>query len=480
MVFYNCYIQDFYLFLLLLNLRAMKQAILLLAAALTTSVVSNAQEVASSESWSGKIAIGQNALNIGFVMKTLSDGQQICVMNVPEQGAKGIPVELLKNDSDSLSLSISVLRATYKGHKTSSNSIEGIFSQNGLALPLVLHVGGWELKRPQTPIAPFSYVTEEIVFRNQIEGAELAGTLTYPKNFETCKPGTVPVVLMVTGSGSQNRNEELFGHKPFLVIADFLAKNGIASLRYDDRGVGKSKGTIKGLTTENNLADAEAGIAYLRSLKQFGKVGVLGHSEGGTIAFMMGANKSVDFLISCAGGAANGIDILVRQNETLMKQQGVFPKLINDYAAALRMIFKDRISGKKIENESAYIADLCQANGFNLPESFKSNLMKCITYAGEWLTWFLAYNPENAIRKIECPVMALNGELDLQVLSEDNLSIIKDNLPPNKNHFIKQYDSLNHFFQHCTPATAINYGSIEETFSEEVLTDMVNWIHTVK
>lgn len=458
----------------------MKQAILLLTTAWMFSVASNAQEVATSNNWSGKLTTGQKTLYLGFKFKTQPDGKQICTMEIPDQGVKEIPVELKKNNSDSLSLIIPILKATYKGHKTSPHCIEGEFNQNGITLPLTLKPNKIELRRPQTPIGPFAYRTKEVVFKNNAEGAELSGTLTYPNNFEAYKNGTVPVVLMVTGSGNQNRDEEIFGHKPFLVIADFFAKNGIATLRYDDRGVGKSIGTTKGMTTENIYADAEAGVAYLRSLKQFGKIGVLGHSEGGTIAFMMGANKSVDFLISCAGGAANGIDIIVGQNEAAMKQQGVPPKLINDYTAALRIIYKDRISRKKIENESKYIEDLCQTNGFILPEIFKSNLIKCISFAGEWLTWFLAYNPEHAIRKITCPVMALNGDLDLQVLSEDNLPVIKDNLPPNKNNLIKKYDSLNHLFQHCNAATALNYGSIEETFSEEVLNDMVNWIHTVK
>ena len=458
----------------------MKQAILLLTTAWMFSVASNAQEVATSNNWSGKLTIGQKTLYLGFEFKTQPDGKQICTMETPDQGVKEIPVELKKNNSDSLSLIIPILKATYKGHKTSSHCIEGEFNKNGITLPLTLKSKKIELRRPQTPIGPFAYRTKEVVFKNNAESAELSGTLTYPNNFEAYKNGTVPVVLMVTGSGNQNRDEEIFGHKPFLVIADFFAKNGIATLRYDDRGVGKSIGTTKGMTTEYIYADAEAGVAYLRSLKQFGKIGVLGHSEGGTIAFMMGANKSVDFLISCAGGAANGIDIIVGQNEAAMKQQGVPQKQINDYTAALRIIYKDRISRKKIENESKYIEDLCQANGFILPEIFKSYLIKCISFAGEWLTWFLAYNPEHAIRKIKCPVMALNGDLDLQVLSEDNLPIIKDNLPPNKNNLIKKYDSLNHLFQHCTAATALNYGSIEETFSEEVLNDMVNWIHTVK
>ena len=336
------------------------------------------------------------------------------------------------------------------------------------------------MKRPQTPVGPFVYTTEEVVFRNDAEGAELSGTLTYPVNYGTYKNKSVPVVLMVSGSGGQNRDEEVFDHKPFLVIADFLARNGIASLRYDDRGVGKSKGPTKGTTTENNLADAEAGISYLRSLNKFGKVGVLGHSEGGTIAFMMGANKSVDFLISLAGGAADGIEVIVGQNEAAMLQQGVPQELINDYASALRIVYKDRINGKEIDDKSKYIEDLCNDKGFTLPNNFKSNLAKCITYGGNWLTWFLGYDPADAIRKIKCPVMALNGTLDLQVLSKDNLPVIKENLPKNKKSLIKEYDGLNHLFQHCTPANALNYGAIEETISEDVLTDMINWINLIK
>ena len=458
----------------------MKRALTLLIIGFWSTIIVYAQEIAKSESWSGGITIGTRELNIGFVIKTQPDGKQSCTMDVPDQGAKEIPVELLKNDFDSLNISIPALRASFKGHKVSSEIIEGTFTQNGMSLTLNLKPGGFELKRPQTPVGPFVYTTEEVVFRNDAEGAELSGTLTYPVNYETYKRKSVPVVLMVSGSGDQNRDEEVFGHKPFLVIADFLARNGIASLRYDDRGVGKSKGPTKGTTTENNLADAEAGIYYLRSLNKFGKVGVLGHSEGGTIAFMMGANRSVDFLISFAGGAADGIEVIVGQNEAAMLQQGVPQELINDYASALRIVYKDRINGKEIDDKSKYIEDLCNDKGFTLPNNFKSNLAKCITYGGNWLTWFLGYDPADAIRKIKCPVMALNGTLDLQVLSKDNLPVIKENLPKNKKSLIKEYDGLNHLFQHCTPANALNYGAIEETISEDVLTDMINWINLIK
>lgn len=454
----------------------MKRIWILLTVIMALSLAIHAQETSSKDSWSGELTIGRGKLHIGFNIQSLPDGKQTCTMDVPAQGAKDIPVEIIKNDSDNLYLSVTALRATYKGQKKSSEIIVGQFTQNGMILPLNLIPGKIQLNRPQTPKTPYPYAIEEVTFKNEKEGAELSGTLTYPITYGFQPKETIPVILMVTGSGGQDRNEELFDHKPFLVIADFLAKRGIATLRYDDRGVGKSTGPIQSTTTLNNLADAEAGISYLRSLGKFGKIGVLGHSEGGTVAFMLGANKCVDFLISLAGGAASGKDILVGQNEATMQQQGVPPILVEQYAKALRILYKDRIEGKRIENHGLYIEDLCQKNELTLPDNFKANLAKCITFGGEWLTWFLGYNPAGAIGRITCPVMALNGRLDLQVLSKDNLPVIKDNLPPNDNHLIKEYDSLNHLFQHCTLATALNYGGIEETFSVEVLQDMFDWV----
>jgi len=457
----------------------MKRIFTLFIALIIYSAILHAQEAKTAESWSGAIMIGTNKLHIGFNILSLTDGKQACTMDVPEQGANDIPTEIVKNDADSLNISITALRATYKGRKNSAESIIGQFSQNGMAFPLNLYPGKIELTRPQTPKQPYPYATEEVVFKNETEGAVLSGTLTYPITYAYQAKGTTPVVLMVTGSGSQDRNEEIFNHKPFLVIADYLAKQGIASLRYDDRGVGKSTGPTQGATTENNLADAEAGISYLRNLNKFGQIGVMGHSEGGTIAFMMGANKSVDFLISLAGGAADGIQVLVGQNEAAMKLQGFPAILIEQYATALRILYKDRIDRKEIANKEQYVEDLCQTNGLTLPDNFKANLTKCITFGDEWMTWFLAYHPSDAINKIACPAMALNGSLDLQVLSKDNLPVIKETLPSNKKHLVKEYDSLNHLFQHCTPTTALNYGAIEETISEEVLHDIASWIHAL-
>ena len=458
----------------------MKRIWIILLTLVSFLVAIHAQEIMSSENWAGVIMLGTQKLNIGFKVKASTDGKYTGTMDVPAQGAKNIPVEITKNDGDSLCISITALRATYKGRKASSESIEGRFTQNGMPFPMNMKPGKVELKRPKTPEPPYPYATEEVVFKNEAEGATLSGTLTYPINYLFVPKESVPVVLFVTGSGGQDRNEEIFGHKPFLVIADYLAKRGIASLRYDDRGVGKSTGPTQGVTTMNNLADAEAGIAFLRSLNKFGKVGVIGHSEGGTIAFMLGAKKSVDFLVSLAGSAASGLEVIIGQNKAAMQLQRLPPMVIEDYAKALDILYKDRVARKQIANQEQYIENLCKNHSLSLPANFKANLVQCITAGGEWITWFLGYHPSGAIRKVTCPTMALNGTLDLQVLSKDNLPVIKANLPHNEKHLIKEYDSLNHLFQRCTPVTALNYGGIEETISEEVLRDVADWILDIK
>ena len=433
----------------------------------------------TTQTWSGKLKLGAQELSIGFTIKTLSDGQQSCTMDIPEQGAKDFPVQLLKYDADSLCIAIPALQASYKGHMTTPNNIQGTFSQMGYTFPLNLTPSAITLNRPQTPTPPFAYKTQEVTFHSPKTNATLSGTLTYPVNYNEQNAHSTPVVLMVTGSGAQNRDEELFDHKPFLVIADHLAKNGIASLRYDDRGFASSTGNLDG-TTADNLADAEAAIQYLRSLKQFGKVGVIGHSEGGSIAFMLGANQSVDFLVSLAGTAAKGMDVLIGQNKAILPLQGVPQEMANDYATVLKVIFEDRIQGNKIDNPSQYVTGICESHKINLPLQLTTNLEKCISFGGQWIDYFLAYDPTTAIRQITCPVMALNGTLDMQVLCQDNIPLIKQHLPQNNLHLVKEYEALNHFFQHCTPATALSYGQIQETISTEVLSDIVTWIQSIK
>lgn len=448
----------------------------LLSALFALLATSMQAQNSSIESWSGALNLGAQRLQIGFDLVTAPDGQTHGTMDVPEQGAFGLPVEVMTNRADTLRLAIPALQAEYVGLRAAEKRIEGTFTQRGYAFELILHAGKIQLHRPQTPALPYPYRSEEVRFTNEKEGAVLSGTLTYPVGYDARQAAQTPVVLLVTGSGAQNRDEEIFGHKPFLVIADYLARHGIATLRYDDRGVGQSSGPTTGTTTLNNLADAEAGIAALRQMGQFGAVGVLGHSEGGTIALMMGAKGSVDFVVSLAGGAVDGITLIVGQNAAILQQQGLPKGVVEAYCRALGVLYRDRVAQVPVFDAKTYVETLCAVQQLTLPEPLKANLAQCMTAGGAWITWFLGYDPAEAIGQIRCPVLALNGTLDMQVLSSDNLPVLRKQLPADERHLVKEYEGLNHLFQHCTPATAMNYGAIAETISEEVLHDIVAWV----
>ncbi|MBO5815578.1 MAG: alpha/beta hydrolase [Bacteroidales bacterium] len=449
----------------------------LLCAFLLVTLASYSQNAIIDGKWWGRLEVGGQGLTIGFEIQA-NEGKGF--LEVKEQGAKGIPMEVKKATPDSLEVSISAIGASYTGVRIIEEKIEGTFSQNGMKLSLSLQPGEIPVNRPQTPQPPYPYLTEEVTFENTAEGVVLSGTLTYPMMHFRYPAGTIPVVLMVTGSGQQNRDEELFGHKPFAVIAHHLALNGIASLRYDDRGVGKSTGSLEGITTQTNKNDAAAGVAYIRGLGKFGKVGVLGHSEGGTIAFMLGADNAVDFLVSLAGSAAKGIDVIVGQNEAALRLSGYSEAVAAQYCRALKVVHTDRVNGVTVENPVNYVAGICAANDIVLPKALNANLEAVVASGNEWFTYFLSYDPSEDIEKISCPVLALNGTLDMQVISKDNIPVIRENLPENAFSQIKEYDSLNHLFQNCTLQNSLLYGAIEETISEEVLNDISCWINSIK
>ena len=386
--------------------------------------------------WTGKLNAGAQTLTIVIHVNHDSNGNTTSSLDSPDQGASDIPAKVDYCSSDSIAISITDLGASFKG-RLNGNEINGGFSQMGYNFPLNLKRGVEKLNRPQNPIKPYPYKTEEMTFTNATDKAILAGTICYPTNYQK---GKTPVMLMVTGSGLENRDEEVFDHKPFLVIADYLARNGIATLRYDDRSFGESKGgDVKNATTKDFARDAEAGIAYLKSTKKFGKVGVLGHSEGGSIAFMLGAKDEVDFVISMAGIGAKGDTVLTAQTNKAMELAG---------------------QTKRLTTLQYRVSTMFQ----NSP----------------WLNYFLDYDPAADIAATNCPVMAINGDKDIQVISSLDLPGIKKNLHDNKYNFIREYPSLNHLFQHCTTGAPSEYRSIEETISPEVLSDMAKWINSLK
>ena len=384
--------------------------------------------------WHGTLKL--NAMKLSIVMH-FSDNA--CTLDSPDQGAKGIKGEVREITAEKVDVAFPTLNATYTG-VLKDGKIEGTFTQMGYKLPLVLEEGQPVRIRPQTPQPPFPYQTEEVSFVNTEDSASLAGTLTYPVGYNSKRK--VPVVIMVTGSGLQNRDEELFEHKPFLVIADFLARNGIASLRYDDRGAGLSTGDIENVTTEGFCRDAAAGIAFLRKTGHFSKIGVLGHSEGGSIAFMLAAQKKCDFIVSMAGPGLRGDSIIVEQTNELLRQQGQ-PETMTVRQMRLTMLLQ------------------------------KTN---------PWYDYFVDFDPAPVIKQIKCPALLLNGDKDSQVMAASNIPVIQALLSDNEKHqlpdnqVIKVYPGLNHLFQHCTTGMPAEYGSIEETISEEVLHDIAEWV----
>lgn len=431
-------------------------------------------------SWSGMLDAGTVRLNIVFHFQNGDNGNVTCKMDSPDQGAKGIVADVIHISADSVKVSIPLLGVSYGG-RLSGGIIKGVFSQAGYDFKLDLSKGAYMADRPQTPVAPYPYKTEEVNFVNKEDGAVLAGTLTYPVGYgENAVKQPVPVVLMVTGSGLQNRDEEVFDHKPFLVLSDYLARNGIASLRYDDRSFGKSTGDASAATTRTFMADAKSGVDYLRSIDKFGKVGVLGHSEGGTIAFMLGAEKYADFIISMAGAAVRGDKILVEQNRIALMYAGMSASEIQDYCKVLEKICEYKNGNKEGQDAAGAFEKIIRDNAPYIKEGAKGNLKQIMDMDNPWINYFVSYDPAADIQRIACPVLALNGSLDTQVVAAQNLSVIRKLLTVNKFNAVKEYPGLNHLFQHAVTGNVMEYGKISETMSEEVLKDIVKWIKSLE
>ncbi|MBR3093050.1 MAG: alpha/beta hydrolase [Bacteroidaceae bacterium] len=385
-------------------------------------------------SWSGKLDLGVIKLTLVLHLEQ-ADGYVVVTLDSPDQNAMGIGTFKEFLSDDSLAVKVEQLNLTYRA-RLKEGKLDGTFSQNGLSIPLVMTRGLPEVKRPQHPKPPYPYETEEVSFTNEADGATLAGTLTWPLGYDKQAKQKPVVVLLVSGSGQQNRDEELLGHKPFLVIADYLARQGIASLRYDDRATGASVGgDVKNATTKDFARDAAAGLDFLRGKKAFSKVGLLGHSEGGAIAFMLGAQKMTDFIVSLAGPGVKGDTLLAAQGNLIYSLSGMPANLtVEKY------------------RQQKEVQDM------------------------PWLRWYIDYDPADDIRKTRCPVFALNGEADVQVIASQNLTAIQQLLPKSKKNLVKVYPGLNHLFQHCTTGLITEYGQIEETISPEVLSDIVQWM----
>ena len=411
---------------------------------------------AQTGNWSGKLDVRGTPLTIVFHL----DGDEP-TLDSPDQAALGIPVQIERTALGGITIKIPSLGASYEG-LWAGKQILGTFKQAGLSLPLAL-TPEKELNRPQTPVGPFPYSEEEITFTNG--EAKLAGTLVLPEGYTR----KTPVLIMVTGSGQEDRNEEIFEHKPFAVIADALARAGIATLRCDDRGVGGSTGEVLTATTEDFKDDALAGIKLLR--ERFDKVGVIGHSEGGTIALMLAAEGQADFIISLAGMAVSGIETIVRQSRVSLENAGYPEETLDIFCKAVQEACEVRVHGGRMPFPDE----------LDLPDELKQSYQQIITQIQiPWMRHFLTLDMRPLLGGIKCPVLALNGTKDIQVEYESNLGALRSGLPANPMNRIEAVDGLNHLFQHCTTGAIQEYRNIEETFAPEALELMTQWMAQIK
>jgi len=386
--------------------------------------------------WHGVLKAGQQQLTISL---NVDQSRRHVTMGVLEQGVDTMAVEVNHLSADSIHIAIPDLGLLYTA-RLDSTMLRGTFIQRLFAARLDMQPGEIRFNRPQQPLPPFPYTTEEVRFTNSEADVTLAGTLTWPQNYQ---PGQrPPVVLMVTGSGAQNRDEEVFHHKPFLVLADHLARHGIASLRYDDRGVGASTGQYATAVVDDFAADAQAGIDYLRHLDAFSHVGILGHSEGGIVAYMLGSRQVPDFIVSLSGPACRIDTMLMTQLNLIARSQGALRDMV-----------------KSVE----------EARKFMLSKSGDS----------PWLSRFLSLDMAEYVSKTRCPVMALGGERDLNVPVSLNVPALEQRLPPGSHNVIKVYPGLSHLFHHSPTGNPALSATIEETISPEVLSDISTWIHSL-
>jgi fermentation-respiration switch protein FrsA (DUF1100 family) len=441
--------------------------------------------------WAGKLSL-PNSLELAIVFNLSKDdsGKYTSTLDSPDQGAMGIPTESTIITGDSILIKIPMVQGFYTGKIFYDEmKIEGKWSQGGMSLDLTVNkVEKLEGRnRPQEPKEPFPYNSEEVLFENEIDDVVLAGTLTYPK-----EGNNFPAVVMISGSGGQDRNEEILGHKPFLVISDYLTQNGIAVLRFDDRGIAQSTGDHSKATSEDFAKDVLSAVEFLKERKEIDKtkIGLIGHSEGGIIAPLAAVQSAdVAFIIMMAGLGIPGDSILYLQGELIQRAEGTSEEEIQKSVKSQREIFsivKDSNDDKKLETD---LKEKFYSEYSKMTEEEKSKLgdpevyinAQIKTIASPWFKYFLRFDPVPVLEKVKCPVLAINGEKDLQVPPKENLSAIESALKKggNKNFEVKMLPGLNHLFQTSTTGAISEYGKNEETISPTTLKIMLDWIKRI-
>jgi len=462
--------------------------LLLALAALWSSA--SAQEAAPKSVegiWQGALNVSGMTLRLVVRIHKQADGALAGTMDSVDQGANNIPLDQVTFKDNALRLELKSIQGVYEGKLNSARTeFTGTWQQAGNTWPLNLArtEKAPEVRRPQEPQKPYPYVEEQVTFPNKAAEVTLAGTLTRPQT-----GGPFPAVVLIAGSGPNSRDENVMGHKVFLVLADYLTRHGIAVLRYDKRGIGASTGSYIKATTADFAADALSAVAYLKQRKEIAsdKIGLIGHSEGGVIAPIVASqSQDVKFIVLMAGTGLTGERILYLQAALIAQAEGAPPKEIARQRALQEQMFavvkqeKDpAVAEKKLEAlEVRAIAQLPPAEKKTAQSQLQQAQAGTKTLLTPWFRYFLTYDPKTALRKVHCPALVLNGSKDLQVPPKENLPAIQAALQEagDKDVTVKELNGLNHLFQTCTTGSPLEYSRIEETMSPVALQTISDWI----
>jgi pimeloyl-ACP methyl ester carboxylesterase len=451
-------------------------------------------------SWEGKIKFGVEVRAVFNIKANENNNGLISTTDSPDQGVYGFKCDTTIVWGDSIRIEIRGFNAVYVAKLTTDSTLSGILTQG---LPIILELtkksGPVKERFPQTPKPPFPYKSEDVEYDNADKSIHYGATITIPQG-----KGPFPAAVLITGSGFQDRDETIMGHKSFAVLADALTRNGIAVLRVDDRGRGKSTGDVTYPTSADFAKDVNTSLNYLLTRPEVNKkkLGLIGHSEGGMIAPMVANQRNdIDFIVLLAGPGVKITELMVEQNEKILASSGISPEAIKEYIKHYKVLMDEVILASREINIEDYSRDSLMLS-MNLrdasrdwadttspsiqKEFYKSEkqrqqqvdmLINMVT--SNWFRYFIKYDPQPALEKLRCKVLAINGSKDIQVISTSNLAGIEKSLKKSKSktYSVKELPGLNHLFQTCVNCSLMEYGELEETFSPVALKEINDWLN---
>jgi uncharacterized protein len=438
--------------------------------------------------WEGKLNMGIE-LRIIFHIRESSNGSFTATADSPDQSAFGLKCDTIIVSAENIRIEMHGLNAVFAGKISADTTIDGTFTQR-VSFPLSLKKVDRpsERKRPQTPRPPFPYKSEDVEYDNADKTLHYGATITIPPG-----DGPFPAALLITGSGPQDRDENIMGHKLFAVLADALSRNGFVVLRVDDRGVGKSTGNFSDATSADFAGDAGTSFDYLLSRPEVDKkkAGLIGHSEGGMIAPIVATGRNdIGFIVLLAAPGIRSDELMAEQHAAIFRSAGVSSRAVDAYIPFLKNLMHEvavtdsahlpaRITSMAQQWEATTDTTLLKELGISMEkgtQEMSRNLAE--QFSGKWFRHFLAFDPKPYLQKLTCKVLALNGSKDIQVIPSSNLAGIEAALKKSgsKNYTVSEMQGLNHLFQTCTKCTLAEYGELEETFSPAALQIITDWL----